>query len=625
VSAGLTGRGHERARNLAAIRADERLTPDDAAWLADHLEYCDACAAVAADYDAQHDLFADLRAFTPAAPRDLWARTSAAIEAERGRTASQGGWRRLLGAPREQGRLPLAPVVAVVAVVMVVGAGLLNGGLLLPGGAPGPTPIAVTAAADIQVITRDSAGNLQIIRQPVAQVCPVGTSSCGVQPTFAVTAVTGVGSAADLQGALSPTGGQMVVVTRDVGGEGVYVIPVKSAATPAATAASTPPALSAPATTAPAATSPAISTTPPSASASPSTPAASPTPASASPSESGEPATSTPPAPPSPSDTDVASPSPSESPSDQVPSSAAATSPSAPPSDEASPEPTDASEPPQASTEPPPTPTPLPSIEVTPAPDAAIKIASGVTVVGVPLYAPDGAHLAFAAMPSDGSAGPDIYIWAVGDKRAQAITSDHDTWLAGWTAEGILVSRVADGSPATYLLDPASGSATPVGAAGTWLPVVSPDGSTAAWWSGSVKLAADGVTWVPATGKLVLGAWPDRTGATTQLLARGPLDGWRVRWSDNGNALAVWTDGQGNGRDGQLSLYPVGPSATSVDLANPILDAASANPDFSLRTGRLAWTTPSQGSPQVVQVLAWSGKAVGRFQVQADGSSTVIP
>jgi len=267
----------------------------------------------------------------------------------------------------------------------------------------------------------------------------------------------------------------------------------------------------------------------------------------------------------------------------------------------------------------------MPTIEVTPAPAAAIKIASGVTVVGVPLYAPDGTHLAFSAMPLNGSAGPDVYVWAAGDKTAQAITSDHGSWLASWTGAGILVSRVNAGNPSTYLLDPATGHATAVGAPGTWLPSVSPNGATAAWWSGTVKLAADGVTWVPGDGKLVLGDWPDTaSGPAPQVLAKGQLDAWQARWADDGSAIAVWVDPQGNGHSGKLSLYRVDGSG-NADLSDPMLDAVAANPDFSLRTGRLAWTAPSQDAAQMVDVLAWAGKNIGRLQVPADGSGTVVP
>ncbi|HEY5628047.1 MAG TPA: zf-HC2 domain-containing protein, partial [Candidatus Limnocylindrales bacterium] len=145
-----TAAGHERARELAAARIDEVLPPADAAWLADHLAACPACAAVDAEYAALHVRFAAMRDNLPQPPRDLWARTSAAIDAERGRPAGTGRWRGLRRSPRGSTRLALAPVVAMVAIVVVVGASLLNGRPTVPGGtAVAATPIAIKGAADL--------------------------------------------------------------------------------------------------------------------------------------------------------------------------------------------------------------------------------------------------------------------------------------------------------------------------------------------------------------------------------------------------------------------------------------------------------------------------------------------
>ena len=283
----------------------------------------------------------------------------------------------------------------------------------------------------------------------------------------------------------------MVVVTRDVGSEGVYVVPVNAEATPAAIASG------APASATPAASPTAGQTAVPSSSASSpvttAAPVVTPTASAAVATESAAVASRTPAATPSASDMPVATAEPpSDAPSpDAVPT--ADVSSAEPSSGTQSAAPSSAPGSDEFSS--------VPSIDATPAPDAAIKIATGVIVVGTPIYAPDGMQLAFSARPSDGSAGPDIYVWTAGDAEARAITFDHDTWLAAWTASGILVSRVTNGIPSTYLIDPIMGAATPVGAPGTWLPSVSPGGSTAAWWSGSVKLAADGISWVPDSGQ----------------------------------------------------------------------------------------------------------------------------
>lgn len=638
---GRMGADHERARELAAAQIDEVLPPADAAWLADHLEACPACAAVAAEYDAQHGLLFALRDVAIEPPRDLWARTSAAISAERPRGRGLR-WRPLRRSPRRSSPFAFAPAIAAVAIIAVVGAGLLNGGRILPGGVT-PTPIAIDAA-DLQVLALDSAGNLRLLSRSVDQVCPTGVTDCGPAPTFSVSAVSSFGTVANLYGAMSPTGGQVVVVSGGAGNRGVYVVPVKApTATPKASASGSQPSPSsavAPTASHAAATPtaapdssgtsrPSDQTSPPSAS-----PAVtpSPTPGESSPSPSSAPptnASSTPPSGASPTPSTPASPSPTASDAGPTASAGSSESPVAPPTA-------------SVATLPPTTDTgsTAPSADGTPAPMTAIRIATDVTVVGAPVYSPDGTQLAFSATPSSGGAGPDIFVWTVGDGPARAITTDHGSWLTGWTSQGILVSRVDNGIPATFTLDPATSQATPVGPQGAWLPSLSPSGTTAAWWSGTVKLASDGVTWLPDQGQLVLGTWPgstpgtpgisetpaSQTTAEPQVLATGPLDGWQVRWDETGSAMAVWVAPAGAGSNGRLSLYSFDPATGSPNFASPMLDGTPANPDFSLRAGRLAWTTPSQDGGQNVTVLAWSGSTVyPPMTVVSDGKGTVIP
>src|SRR4029077_16958134 len=78
----MDGPSHERARVRAAKRPAAPLQPSEAAWLNEHLASCDACTAVAKSYEADRAALRGLRAYQPEAPRDLWARTSAAIERE---------------------------------------------------------------------------------------------------------------------------------------------------------------------------------------------------------------------------------------------------------------------------------------------------------------------------------------------------------------------------------------------------------------------------------------------------------------------------------------------------------------------------------------------------------------
>src|SRR5512135_144544 len=112
---------HGRARELAAIRMDEPLPAAEDAWLEEHLVGCEACTRVAAEYREQSGLLAPLRDIAPEPPRDLWARTAAAIEADASsarRATGRSGWWRLGGT----GRFPLAPVAGLLVVAIAVGA-----------------------------------------------------------------------------------------------------------------------------------------------------------------------------------------------------------------------------------------------------------------------------------------------------------------------------------------------------------------------------------------------------------------------------------------------------------------------------------------------------------------------
>ena len=54
-----------------------------------------------------------------------------------------------------------------------------------------------------------------------------------------------------------------------------------------------------------------------------------------------------------------------------------------------------------------------------------------VVVGSVAAYNDDGSRFAFTARPADGSAGPDVYVWNPSDARARAVTDDHASGLRG--------------------------------------------------------------------------------------------------------------------------------------------------------------------------------------------------
>ncbi|HSO30227.1 MAG TPA: hypothetical protein VLS28_10010, partial [Candidatus Sulfomarinibacteraceae bacterium] len=189
-------------------------------------------------------------------------------------------------------------------------------------------------------------------------------------------------------------------------------------------------------------------------------------------------------------------------------------------------------------------------------PDAPRAILTGVVVVGDAEYSADGGWLAFSARPIDGSVGPDLYLWRVGDPVAAAVTADHRTFFAGWLGNQVLASRVEPAAPATgaetgdpsgsaatpvpsvtpaatpaatpdpdasrepsalpvedhpvsFLLDPETAAVTNLAGADIWRPVVSPSSRTIVYWSGTLIPDGTGTGWVEGTGQLVLDGWVD--------------------------------------------------------------------------------------------------------------------
>ena len=172
---------HERARQLAASRLDEALSEANEAALNAHLATCASCRASAAGYEA--DRLA-LRALPPIEPpRDLWARTSTALEREHARHP-----RVARRTPRRWGPVAvLGSGFALVLVIAIVGPTLLGtrsstgvialatGGAVGPAASslPGITPLTVPTSQVTWVVTKGS-GGLTLETASVNKVCPTG-------------------------------------------------------------------------------------------------------------------------------------------------------------------------------------------------------------------------------------------------------------------------------------------------------------------------------------------------------------------------------------------------------------------------------------------------------------------
>lgn len=587
---------HDRARYRAAERLDGPLGVIEAAWLEEHLADCAACLATAQAFEADRMGLRSLRDDILVPPRDLWARTSAAIEQE------AAGHRRASTGPAARSPLARWGALAGVAVVaVVVGSSVLQGGWLdAPKGTtngvdssitalvtpqPQPSGVEITPGATPMVVDAGAVGwfdigadgsygyNVANVDRVCAQVDQASCASLDAGDSQPVALVTSPKSIIT-----SPTNGQTVVVgTDDSSGNTIFVValPDEPAASPASTASPTAGALTA----------------------------------------------SAPPA---------ADPSTGPSPSPIAPPSA---DPSSPP----------ASDPPS----PTPTPTPAPTPTITPAPTAAaLAIVSGVTVVGdAAAFSPDGRWFAFTARPADGSAGPDIYVWHVGDPRAHAMTTDHQSAFGSWAGDLAIGSRpglppatpapssgetagasstpdpqpVTDVEPVTFSLDPATGTEVILPVA-YWRPAVSPTGRRAVVWDGSVRADSGDRTIKLTDGRLGLVNWGVNDATSTdpapRVVSKDPVSDFTVRWDETGSWLALWLADADDPRIGRLSLLHLDPASGKIDRPTAGPQDVPAMPGFSIENGRLAWASPpsQDGEGSHVQIVAWSVDGVGSIE-----------
>ena len=591
---------HERARMLGSDRLNWPIAEADEAWLAAHLEGCGECRTAIEGYAEDRDLLRGLRNAPPMAPRDLWARTAAAIEREARRTTGQAG----RDGPRRLriGTAPLGALSSALVVLFVVGASILSQPVpppqatsSPPGGSfvPEPTPLSV-AANGLNWIKSNADGTVDVTVARVDQVCPPEDNGCAPLQDNVLTTITLKDEPRAV--VISPTSDQLVVVTDEGSGSSLIVVPVTT------------------------------------------------------PQPSGEPS--------------------SEPSSEPTPDVSPSTEPSAPPSIEPSTSPGSSVE---------------PSESPAPTPPGATTIATGITVVGEASYSGDGAWFAFAARPADDSAGPDLYIWHVGDPSATRVSFDERSVFAGWAGGYVLGSRVdvapaidpTEGSPEpspsdtpdasagveptpdtqphfarTFLVDPMTGIATDLGIASAWRPAVDPLGTRVVYWDGTL-VAGDAVGWQLGVGRLVLDGWtapaeptpspsldpsaspepttnpsidpsaspeptpvpPGPLGMPTVLIdgAAGIVD-FDARFDPTGTRLAVWVADATDPAIGRLHLFVIDPETGLVDPDLAPLPGVPALRGFSMEHNRLAWVTPpgQDGKDSRIAVLAWRGSLFGQ-------------
>jgi hypothetical protein len=651
---------HDQARQLASDALRGPLEELDAALLDDHLADCSPCRAEAEDFAADAALLRSLRDVPPPAPRDLGARVSLALDEEtrralRRRAAAVLGARRGRASGSPLGRLRrglamasgvLAGIgVAVLVVVLAIPLGLLA---LLPSAIQppmeNPLPAATPIVVDTQPVAwvrRTTDGRYVISSAEVDRVCPgPDATPCGTLDGAATTL-----AALDVRPSsiLLPRDGSPAVV---VGDGVVYAITVTLAApvtSPAPDASPHPTGV------------PAHTPAAPGASVSP--PTDSPAP----------PGVSPPVQPPSPDP-------PAPAPGPVAPPTASPPGPAEPP---ASPLPAEPTVPPPATPGVPPSPgeplspwpeMPLPTLPPPtpePTPTTVQPIAEGVVLVGAPpAYSSDGQWVAFSARPSDGSRGPDVFVWRVGDLRAVPITSDQGSVFAGWIGDRILAStaRLAGASetgdqvdpdvelatgdtsdlageaetdeqgevpapetdPAavvarSFIIDPATAVTTWIPRDGIWLPVVDPTDRLVVFWTGSLAWSPDELAWLPASGWLAFADWRVVLDGSADLdalplpltIAGSETASFEVGFDPAGRRLGVWVADPVVPGSGYLALIAV---TDDGSLGEVLFADAAALSGFSLGADRLAWSTPPgrNGQGSQVTVFAWKGDHAGQ-------------
>jgi hypothetical protein len=247
-------------------------------------------------------------------------------------------------------------------------------------------------------------------------------------------------------------------------------------------------------------------------------------------------------------------------------------------------------------------------------------------------YSPDGDWFAFTARPGDGSGGPDVYTWRVGDALAQRLTTDETSYFASWSGSRAIVSRPADPKarttdPISVAIDPVTRDERSVG--DVWRPMVDPSGRFAIAWDGSLERTEAG--WQPAEGRLVLRAWSDdRDGGTPKggderrVIAKAARGDFDVRWDETGEWAAIWVGNQADAAVGRLTLKHLDTGNDRFEQVHGAPEDVQALPGFSIASGRLAWATPrgQGGEGSRVQIAAWAGNGVGI--VESDPGEDVV-
>ena len=219
---------HSRYRELIAARLDGPLTRPELRALTSHLRTCATCREVEREYREQRSMLRSLPSSIP--PRDLWARTSGALDRE----VARGSYRRpRYGRAFLERRRRGTPSTAVLSTIVAVGLTAAIAVLQLapvPTNRPSPAP-ATPFAVRPQPLAFIGAGSsdITIYRTQVTHVCPPSAADCAVDEPIEQTAVLLPGRMRPRNVALSPSGARLALVGQQLGEDVIAVVTLPSA------------------------------------------------------------------------------------------------------------------------------------------------------------------------------------------------------------------------------------------------------------------------------------------------------------------------------------------------------------------------------------------------------------
>ncbi|HKB28808.1 MAG TPA: hypothetical protein VKC59_07285 [Candidatus Limnocylindrales bacterium] len=569
---------HDRARALWSTAMLEPLGEGDSAWLTSHLDGCAECRLEHEAYLADRVLLRALRQVQPDPPRDLWARTSAAIEREAARHArGQNGFQlgdRLV--PR-QVRLPLGILSGVLVALVVVATSLApregpiaavtnppGSGVALRSPEVGPSPLVVNPAPVAWVQT-GADGTIRVITADVAEVCPSEKSGCAPLQHAAGSALSLGAPPQALIG--SPSSDQLIVVSGSKGSHpgSVIVVPVP---TPVVEPTRLPVGSSPTPTVVPTPTPSTHATTPPGSQ----EPTPLPTPVGAHSIAEG---------------VTVVGETRYSADGKWLAFSA---------------QPLDGST----------------------GPD--LYVWNGKDATAIPVTIDHTTY--FSSWLGDRVLASRVQ----GETLGPATTPDPASPAPNGVAGSPIIREL---HPVSFVFDPATGTSTDLATSDVWLPTVDPTGRFMTYWSGTILRGA-GLAGELELGKgqLVLDGWLEPLGgpirskdpiasvmpigpAGTRIeLVRGPITGFDTQFDTTGTRLAIWVADAIDSSVGTLRLVILDPVIGGINDRLTPLQSERALKGVSIDEGRLAWVSPpgENGNQSSVRVLAWTHDDFGQIQ-----------